>query len=473
MVEANIKKEINFRLDKDRFYRDLYRIFSRDETLDAIPLEELMETIPTVDQLDDVPPGTVVLVRMDLDVPVKDGGVADSSRIEASLRTLRFCIEKGWTTILFGHIGRDKDLTLAPVCRACSKLIGRDIEFISNWIDEERMKLDDSFVSAIKAAKPGSLFMLENTRKYDIERALWKAKEADFQGISADMYELAADFRERVTVIEINEAIAASNFDFSSAALPLIMSKTAMGFYLSEEMNRHILGARQADMLVMSGLKINKLDDLENVLTRKSVKRLVVAGSLAMALKKAKAQFRGGDFCIGKAETDEKAKYYISPQRIEQGKRIIALCEQDGVEVILPVDFVLDNGETSEEIPPGFAQFDVGPKTRKLISKKIADYIAASKKTTDKFTMFYNGVFGKFEDPRFEAGTREFIALLKKMTAAGISTYVGGGEGRLALLKYGSLTDVAHAFTAGGTILKSLSNRHIAFLKAMCLQNSR
>jgi 3-phosphoglycerate kinase len=459
--------------DKDTFHRDLYRIFSGDETLDAIPLEKLMETIPTAAQLGDISPGTVVSVRMDLDVPVKDGAVADSSRIEASSETLRFCIEKGWITVLFGHIGRDKELSLAPVCRACSEIINRDIAFIPDWIDEERMKLDDGFVSALKTAKPGSLFMLENTRKYDIERALWKAKEAEFRGISADMVELAADFRERVSGIEINEAIAASNFDFSSAALPLIMDRTAMGFYLSEEMKRHILGARQADLLVMSGLKINKLDDLENVLARKSVKRLIVAGSLAMALKKAKAQLEGGDFCIGKAETDEKAKYYISPERIEQGKRIIAACEQDGVEVILPVDFVLENSETHDEIPTGSAQFDVGPKTRELIAKKIDDYISGSKKTAAKFTMFYNGVFGKFEDPRYEAGTRDFIALLKRMTAAGISTYVGGGEGRLALLKYGSLDDVTHAFTAGGTILKSLSNRHIAFLKAMYLQNSR
>jgi len=458
--------------DKDRFYQELYRIFSRDNALDAIPLEELMATIPTVDQLDDLPPGTVVLVRMDLDVPIKDGQVTDSSRIEANLKTLRFCVEKGWTTILLGHIGRDKNLTLKPVCEVCSQHIGRDIRFIPQWIDEGRMKLDEAFVSAVKAAKPGTLFMLENTRRYDIERALWKAKEADFQGIAADMYELAADFRERIAAVEINEAIAASNFDFSSAALPLIMARTAMGFYLSQEMRQHILGARQANLLVMSGLKINKLDDLENVLNRKSVKHLIVAGSLAMALKKARAQLQGGDFCIGKAESDEAAKFYISPERIEQGKRIISSCERDGVEIILPVDFVLDNGETVEEIPPGSAQFDVGPKTRELVSKKIHEYIAASKESGAPFTMFYNGVFGKFEDPRYEAGTREFIALLKKMTEAGIATYVGGGEGRLALLKYGSIDDVVHAFTAGGTILKSLSNRHIAFLKAMYLQNA-
>jgi 3-phosphoglycerate kinase len=458
--------------DRDKFHRDLHRIFSQDEKLNAIPLEELLAAVPTIDRLRDVQAGTVVLVRMDLDVPIKDGEVVDASRIKANAKTLNYCIEKGWTTILFGHIGRDKNLTLKPVCEACAKEAGREIELIPHWLDEERMKVLDDTVSKIKAAKPGALFMLENTRKYDIERALWKAKETEFQGIADKMHSLAVDFRERVTDIGINEAIAASNIDFSSTAIPLMMAKTAMGFYLSEEMKQHIIGARKANLVVMSGLKINKLDDLENILTRKTVSRIIVAGSLAMALKKAKAQLNGGDFCIGKAETDEKAKFYISPGRIEQGKRIIEQCKEDGIEVILPVDFVLDNGDVCEKIPLGFAQFDIGPKTRELFSEKIAGYIADSKKAEGEFTMFYNGVLGKFEDPRYEAGTREFIALLKEMTRAGISTYVGGGEGRLALLKYGSLFDVVHAFTAGGTILKSLSNRHIAFLKAMYLHNT-
>lgn len=458
---------------KDKFYQGLHRIFSQEKKLDATPLEELLDAIPTVDQLRDVPAGTVVLVRMDLDVPIKDGEVADLSRIKAGVQTLKYCKKKGWTTIIFGHIGRDKNLSLKPACDACSKEIGQGIELIPDWLDEERMKLLDSFISKLKAAEPGALFMLENTRKYDIERALWKATEADFEGISDNMFSVAEDFRERVSTIEINEAIAASNFDFSSSALPLMMTKTAMGFNLSDEMKNHIVAARQANLVVMSGLKINKLDDLENILARKTVKWIIAAGSLAMALKKAQAQLAGKDFCIGRAETDREEKFYIPSERIEQSSRILKQCVKNGIKVLLPVDFVLDNGEISEEIHPGRVQFDVGPKTRELFSKKITDYISESKKAGENYTMFYNGVFGKFEDPRYETGTREFIALLKHMTRAGISTYVGGGEGRLALLKYGSLSDVVHAFTAGGTILKSLSNKHIAYLKAMYLQNTQ
>src|SRR5258708_19633941 len=85
--------------------------------------------------------------------------------------------------------------------------------------------------------------------------------------------------------------------------------------------------------------------------------------------------------------------------------------------------------------------------------------------------MYLNGVLGKFEEPQFEKGTRDFVGHLRHMTESGIHTYVGGGEGRLALLKYGVLSDVTHAFTAGGTILKSLSDKRIQYLKAMYLQS--
>ncbi len=314
--------------------------------------------------------------------------------------------------------------------------------------------------------------MLENTRRYEIERAMWKVREENFSETCKQMYTLALDFRQRITAIEINEAIAASNFDFSSSVLPLVLSKTALGFYISDELKKHIKGARRANMLVVSGLKIDKLDDLEAILARRTSKWVIAAGSLAMALKKAQAQLAEGDFHIGRAETDTQEKFYIPPARIEQGKRIVQQCWKDEIELVLPIDFVLDDGSIAEEIPPERIQFDVGPQTRSLIAKTASAYIEQSKRASTPFTLFYNGVFGRFEDARYEAGTREFITHLEAMTRAGILTYVGGGEGRSALLKYGVLSNVTHAFTAGGTILKSLSNRHIPFLKAMYLQTT-
>jgi phosphoglycerate kinase len=455
----------------DEFYRDLHQILLQDQELNSVTLEVILDSIPTIDQLRHMPYGSPVLIRADLDVPLEQSRVVDSSRTEANLPTITYCLERGWKAVLFGHIGRDTNLSLRPVSEAMRTAIAQPIEFISDWMDETAGRLRDEAVSKVLAAKPGTVIMLENTRKYEIETALWKASADDLSEICKKMYSIARDFRARLTSIEINEAIAASNFDFSSSVLPLAMVQTALGFYISEEMKTHVTSARRANLVVMSGLKIDKLNDLEAILERGKVKWIIAAGSLAMALRKAQAQLAGTDFCIGRAETDTKAKFYVAQDRIEQGKRIVRRCEVDGVDLVLPIDFVIDTGEIVQEIPLQAAQFDIGPKTRQVISNKIAEYISASKQSSKAFAMFYNGVFGKFEDPRYESGTRDFISHLKTITQAGILTYVGGGEGRLALLKYGSVADVTHAFTAGGTILKSLSDKHIHFLKTMYLQN--
>jgi phosphoglycerate kinase len=455
----------------DEFYKQLHLVFSRDQELDALPLEEILNSIPTVNQLGEMTKGTVVLVRSDLDMPIKNDEVIDLSRIRANSPTIRYCSDQGWKVVIFGHLGRDKNISVMPVCKGYSKEIGRDIKLVSDWMDEAQLKLLDEFVSTVVSAEPGEVFMLENTRKYEIERVMWNANERNFPELCEKLYRLALDFRQRLTSVEINEAIAASNFDFSSSVLPLIMSKTSLGFFISDEMKNHITGARKANMIVISGLKINKLDDLDAILDRSTVKWVIAAGSLAMALKKAQAQLMGRDFCIGRAEIDDKEKFFIAPNRIEQAKQIVRRCWDNGIELVLPIDFVLDDGRMVEEIPRDRIQLDIGAKTRNMLSETISQYIYESRCSADPFTMFYNGVFGKFEDPAYETGTREFISHLRKMTQSGVSTYVGGGEGRLALLKYGHISDVTHAFTAGGTILKSLSNKHIHFLKAMYLQN--
>jgi phosphoglycerate kinase len=456
-----------------QFQRELYRLYSKDPKLDSFSLEHILESIPEVSMLDDVEDSCNVIIRADLDVPIKHDNIEDLSRIDACAATIKYCLNKHWRVFIIGHIGRDKENSLKPVCKALEDAIGRKIEFIDDWIDESKMKLLTGFDSKIKNVKNSPVFLMENMRKYNIETSLWKVKENEFEAICKSMYSLATDIRDKISEVEINEAIAASNFDFSSCVLPIVMRRTALGSYISEEFKNHIVGARRANMVVFSGLKIDKLDNLESILNYRPLVMIIVAGSLAMALKKADAQLHGSNFCIGRAEKEENAKCFISKDRIDQGKRIVAKCKEKNVDLVLPIDFVLDNGEISTIIPGDKTQLDIGPTTRKLIAEKIDEYIDISKKLKDRSAMFYNGVFGKFEDPKFEHGTKEFIPLLKKMTTAGIDTYVGGGEGRLALQKYGSLDDVTHAFTAGGTVLKSLTNKNIVYLKSMYIQNKR
>jgi len=113
--------------------------------------------------------------------------------------------------------------------------------------------------------------------------------------------------------------------------------------------------------------------------------------------------------------------------------------------------------------------FDVGPASSILYEKVVSEFIAAHKNDQPPAVVFHNGVFGMFEDPRFEDGTRKFIAQLKRMTDAGIKVYIGGGEGGTALEKYGQANWVTYCFTAGGTVLNALGSEPVPYLVAMAM----
>ena len=146
--------------------------------------------------------------------------------------------------------------------------------------------------------------------------------------------------------------------------------------------------------------------------------------------------------------------------------QLLLEAEVRDVEVVCPIDFILENGAAVEEIPLGAWQRDIGPATRALFEEKALAWA----KNTSRRVAFHNGVMGQFEVKTFAAGTAAMMGTLKKLQAAGVSVYVGGGEGRKALETYATLGDITHAFTAGGTILKSLAGRPLPFLVALAEQ---
>ena len=436
-------------------------------------LAEYLALIPKTASLADLPSGTPVLVRGDVDAkPGATVGEGDV-RLRSMRDTLDFGRKQGWKQVIFGHIGRKPEETLAKVGKRLSEILGCDVPLVSDWLDESTMTIADALQKQIAASPPGTVLLLENTRRYNIERALWKAKPADLPKLSEPLAKLANEFAEKVATAYVHEALSAGSLDASSTIVPAAMRRVALGLYEAREFEGPMMRCLAAQLVVFSGLKTDKLDDLEAMIGRGTVKMVLVAGSLAMALKKAAAELDGQSFSLGVAEDPARADqpYYIAPARIEQARRMIAEGRAKGIEFVLPVDFVLQDGRASAVIGPGDQQFDVGPETSALYERKVGEFIESHKGRPA--AAFHNGVFGMFEDPRFAEGTKRFIGQLKRLTAAGVEVYVGGGEGGAALEKYGLPSDVTHTFTAGGTVLNALGSEPVPYLVALAMAASR
>ncbi len=430
-------------------------------------IEHLLPSIPALEDLADLPRGTPVWVRADLDVADRDGVIGDDPRLAGLHETLAFGREHGWRMLVIGHRGRKPDLTLEYVYQ---KL--RDTEpscgpFIRDWFDERAEALSGVAVKAIEGLKPGHFLVFENLRRYSFEMRLWKTVEEGLDDVADDFRRIAGAFRQGATVY-VNDAIAAGNKDFSTTALPLAMGRVALGAFTQRELREHALRAREAGLVVFSGLKLDKLKQLHGIVQQGRVETIVAGGSLAMALAKARGELRGEEVSIGAAgrEENKEEKAYVPPSAVETARRLLEEAERRRVEVVLPKDFVLDDGTVSEHIPDDQWQLDVGPVTRALFDERMRAWAVRTKRRV----AFHNGVMGKFEVITFAGGTEALVRTLQHLAKDGIEVYVGGGEGRAALERFGSIGDVTHAFTAGGTILKCLADQPLPFLVALAAQ---
>jgi len=440
------------------------------------PLPEFLKAIPRLDALSDLPAGTAVLVRGDLDCkPGKQVGEGDI-RLHSMKDTLLYGRQRGWKQIVFGHVGRDPDASLANVRQRLAAILGCPVAFFEDWLDEPTLSINPKLAAGIEKSPPGTIIMLENTRKYSIERVLWKAKPADAAALAPKLAKVAAAFAEKVARIYVHEAFSAGSLDTSSVIVPAAMDRVALGRYEAQEFDGPLMRCLKASLVVFSGLKIDKLDDLSAIIERGNVRMVIAAGSLAMALKKADAALAGGDFSLGLAEDAGRSEepYYIPQSRIDQAKAMLTAGRQRGVEFVLPVDFLLQDGRVAEKIGPGDQQLDIGPKTSQLFEDKVGQFIAAAKSNSTLAPVaFHNGVFGKFEEQAFEEGTRKFMLQLKRMHDAGIEVYIGGGEGGTALERYGKPDWVTHVFTAGGTVLNALGGEPVPYLLALKMAAER
>jgi phosphoglycerate kinase len=446
-------------------------ILGDDPNVPKLPVEKYLEAIPRLHSLADLPSGTAVLIRGDVDAkPGAKVGEGDI-RLRSMKSTLDYARQKGWKVVIFGHIGREPEKSLSKVRVRLGEILGCEVGFIGDWLDPATTTIKDEVAKAIQNAAPGSVIMLENTRKYDVERVLWKAKAADLPKLADRLAKLANEFAQKVAKVYIHEAFSAGSLDASSVVVPAAMDRVALGEYEAEQFDVQLRDCLAAQLVIFSGLKADKLDDMEAMINRGKIRLVISAGSLSASLKKAAAELEGKDFNLGVSEDPAHSDkpYFIPRNRIEQAKKMLTEGRAKGIEFVLPIDFVLQDGQISSQIGPGNQQFDVGPQSSKLFADTVTRFIEAHKNDKPAAVAFHNGVFGMFEDPRFENGTKNFVPQLKRMKDAGIKVYIGGGEGGTSLERYGQPDWVTYVFTAGGTVLNALGSEPVPYLVALKL----
>lgn len=430
-------------------------------------IEERLAQIPAIESLADLPAGTPVWIRADLDVKDRDGMIGDDPRLASLHETLEYGRKQGWRMLLIGHRGRQPDRTLEYVHQKLKATEPGCGPFITDWFDEHAETLTGVAVKGVESLKPGEFLLFENVRKYDFEMRLWTTVEEQLGLVTDHFARVAGALRQGATVY-VNDAIAAGSKDFSTTALPLAMGRTALGVFARRELTEHAVKARDAGLVIFSGMKLDKLRHLHGIVQRGRVEVILAGGSLAMALRKAAGEIAGTEVSIGAAgeiaNKDEKA--FVPASAIEKARLLLIEAEAKGIRVVLPVDFVADDGSVVEDLSAEQWQRDIGPATSAMFDEVALSWAAE----TERKTAFHNGVMGQFENSTFAAGTDAIVATLKGLKEAGVAVYVGGGEGRAALERFGSLDDVTHAFTAGGTVLKVLADRPLPFLEALAAQ---
>lgn len=381
--------------------------------------------------LDDLDHGALrgrrVLVRVDFNVPLRNGRVLDATRLEESLPTLQELQGAGARLVLVSHRGRpagapDESLSLKPVASVLAGLLGRDVAFAEDCVGGEAVR-------AVGQLGEGDVLLLENLRFHAGEKAN-DPGFADALAVMADVFvgdAFGTAHRAHASVVGVAERVEAK-----AAGRLMVKEVESLGRLLGEP-DRPFVG-------ILGGAKIEgKIDTLENLLPRLDV--LLLGGGMANTFLAA----CGHDLQSSLVEAD----------RIELAGEILARAEAAGTKVLLPTDLVVTDSLSEPArvetvavgaVPEGLMAVDVGATTR-------AAFVEACK---DAGTLFWNGPLGVFETPPFHEGTQ---AVAEGLAGCSGFTVIGGGETVAAVRRAGVAGSVSHVSTGGGASLELLAGK--------------
>jgi len=390
--------------------------------------------------LDDVRTGGKrVLVRVDFNVPMKDGQITDDARIVASLPTLGRLVAEGARTVLMSHLGRpkggpDAKYTLEPVARRLAQLLDQDIHFVDECVGSLALEAGESL-------QDGQILLLENLRFHSEE-------EANDPGFSRQLAQLGN--------LYVNDAFGtAHRAHASTVGVTRYFQQAVAGPLLEKELTylqAALLGANRPFTVVLGGAKISgKIDVIRNLLGK--VDRILVGGGMI--------------YTFYKAQGTPVGESLVEADRREMAEETLRAAAEAGVELVLPLDSVVstaaDGSEPSRptegpDIPDGMMGVDIGPRTLRLFREKLAD----------SRTVVWNGPVGIFEVPAFAAGTREIALAIAEATRRGATTIVGGGDSVAAIHRLGlTERDFSHVSTGGGAFLEFLEGKDLPGVAAL------
>lgn len=394
-------------------------------------------TTKTMDDLGDLT-GKRVMVRVDFNVPMRDGEVTDTTRLDRAVPTVRALVERGAKVILLSHFGRpkgqrDDTMSLRPVADAFARVLGQDVAFAPDSVGGPANE-------AVAAVSPGDVLLLENTRFHAGEEANDEAY-AKALAQNADAY--------------VNDAFSAAHRAHASTEGLARLVPSAAGKAMRREIDylNAALGAPERPLMaVVGGAKVSsKLDVLTNLVTKAD--HVVVGGGMANTFMLA----MGLD--VGKSLAE--------PDLVPTAKDIMAKALREGCDLILPRDVVVSdrfeaNVETTvrpaDGVRPGEMILDLGPDS----VDAYAEALEGCK------TLVWNGPLGAFETPPFHTATVELARYAAKLTGAGgLTSVAGGGDTVAALAIAGVVDDFTYVSTAGGAFLEWMEGKALPGVEAL------